>query len=61
MAKVSELLWRCADLKKVITFDVSARDDLNHHGLLRSSTAQGRQPYGGRYQLERHQGHSGAL
>jgi hypothetical protein len=31
MAKVLVLLWRYADLKKVITFDMSVRDDLDRH------------------------------
>jgi hypothetical protein len=44
MAKVSALLWRYADLRKVITFDVCAHDDLDRHGLLCSDAAQGRQP-----------------
>jgi hypothetical protein len=46
MAKVSVLLSLYADLKKVITPDVSARDDLDCHGRLRSGAAQGRQPWG---------------
>jgi hypothetical protein len=44
MAKVLVLLWRYADLRKVITSDVSARDDLDHHGRLRSGAVQGRPP-----------------
>jgi hypothetical protein len=44
VAKVSALLWRYADLRKVITFDVCARDDLDRHGRLCSDAAQGRQP-----------------
>jgi hypothetical protein len=39
MAKVSALLWCYADLRKVITPDVSARDDLGRHGRLRSDVA----------------------
>jgi hypothetical protein len=39
MAKVSVLLWRYADLRKVITVDMSVRDDLNRHGHLRSGAA----------------------
>jgi hypothetical protein len=46
VAKVSALLWRYADLRKVIIFDVSARDELDRHGRLRSCAAQGRQPCG---------------
>jgi hypothetical protein len=38
MDKVSVMLWRYADLTKVITFDVSACDDLDRHGRLRSGT-----------------------
>jgi hypothetical protein len=34
VAKVLVLLWRYADLRKVITFDVSARDDLDSHDRL---------------------------
>jgi hypothetical protein len=44
VAKVSALLWRYADLRKVITFDVSACDDLDRHGRLHSGAAQGHQP-----------------
>jgi hypothetical protein len=40
------LLWLYADLKKVITSDMSARDDLDRHGCLRSGAAQGRRPWG---------------
>jgi hypothetical protein len=36
------VLLRCyADLRKVITSDVSSRDDLDRHGRLRSDAAQG--------------------
>jgi hypothetical protein len=45
MAKVSALLWRCANLRKVITSDVSTRDDLDRHDRLRSGAAR-RQPWG---------------
>jgi hypothetical protein len=45
MAKVSTLLWRYADLRKVKTPNVSARDDLGLHGRLRSDAAQGREPW----------------
>jgi hypothetical protein len=44
MAKVSALLWRYADLRKVITRDVSSRDDLDRHSRLRNGAAQGHQP-----------------
>jgi hypothetical protein len=43
-AKVSVLLWRYTDLRKVITPDVGVRADLDQHGCLRSGAAQGRQP-----------------
>jgi hypothetical protein len=46
VAKVSALLWRYADLRKVITFDARAHDNLNRYGHLRSSVAQGHQPWG---------------
>jgi hypothetical protein len=46
VAKVSVLLWRNADLRKVITFVISARDDLDCHGRLRSGVTHGRQPWG---------------
>jgi hypothetical protein len=42
--KVLVLLWRYADLRKVITPDVGVRADLDQHGRLRSGVAQGRQP-----------------
>jgi hypothetical protein len=45
MAKVSALLWLYVDLNKVMTSEVSARDDLDRHGLLRSGAAQGCQPW----------------
>jgi hypothetical protein len=38
------LLWRYTDLRKVITFDVCAHDDLDCHVRLRSDAAQGCQP-----------------
>jgi hypothetical protein len=44
VAKVSVLPWRYADLRKVITSNVGVRADLDQHGRLRSSAAQGRQP-----------------
>jgi hypothetical protein len=33
VAKVSVLLWQNADLGKVVTSNVSTRDDLDSHGL----------------------------
>jgi hypothetical protein len=36
------LLWNYANLRKVITPDVGARDDLGFHGRWRSDAAQGR-------------------
>jgi hypothetical protein len=47
------LLWRYANLRKVITFDVSARDDLDRHGRLRSGAAQARQPWGVEVDIDR--------
>jgi hypothetical protein len=40
------LLWQYANLRKVITFDMSARDDLDRHGRLLSGAAQAREPWG---------------
>jgi hypothetical protein len=37
-------LQRYTDLRKVITHDVSAHDDLSRHGRMRSDAAWGRQP-----------------
>jgi hypothetical protein len=42
--KVSVLLWRCADLRKVKVPDVNARDNLSYQGRLRSDAAQGVNP-----------------
>jgi hypothetical protein len=39
VAKVSMLLWRYADLRKVITSDVGVHADLDQHVCLRSGTA----------------------
>jgi hypothetical protein len=44
VAKVLVLLWRNADLRKVVTSDVSTRGDLDRLGRLRSGRMQGRQP-----------------
>jgi hypothetical protein len=44
VAKVSVLLWRYADLRKVITSDVWVRVDPDQHGHLRSGAAHGSQP-----------------
>jgi hypothetical protein len=44
MAKVSTLLRCYADLRKAITHDMSAHDDLGRHSRLRSDAAWGRQP-----------------
>jgi hypothetical protein len=38
--------FRYADLRKVITFDASAHDDLDHHGRLHSGAVQGHQTWG---------------
>jgi hypothetical protein len=46
VAKVLTLLWRYADLRKVVTFDVSARDDLDHYDRLRIGVVQGCRPWG---------------
>jgi hypothetical protein len=46
MAKVSVLMWHCADLRKVTSTDENAYEDLNRHDRLHSGAAQGRQPSG---------------
>jgi hypothetical protein len=38
VAKVSVLLWRYADFRKVITSDVGVRVDPNQHGLRSGAT-----------------------
>jgi hypothetical protein len=52
VAKDSALLWRYADLRKVVTFDVSARDDLDRYGRLRIGVVQGCQPWGVKVEID---------